>query len=317
MVYIVVNPLFFQHETPFQHPESPLRGQAILEALDKEGLLKNLLEPRRASEEEILYCHTPEYLKVLKKEVSVCRQGEIRALSTGDAFISPGSYESALWAVGSTLAAVDQVFFEKHSKVFCVLRPPGHHACSDRGMGFCLLNNVAIAARYAQKKSPGLKVLIVDWDVHHGNGTQEIFEQDPSVFYFSTHQANFYPFGCGLEEQKGFGEGKGATCNVPIKGGKGAKEQVLSAFEGLLLEKMEEFRPQIIFISAGFDAHAHDPLGGFDLYEQDFDRLTRGILQLADRFCEGRVVSVLEGGYNLRALASCAVSHVKTLEKKA
>ena len=206
---------------------------------------------------------------------------------------------------------MDAVLDGSIQNAFCILRPPGHHAEPDRGMGFCIFNNAAIAARYAQRHAGIDRVLIADWDVHHGNGTQFCFFDDPSVFYFSTHQWPHYP-GTGMADDVGSGAGIGTTMNVPLAGGS-ARQEVLGAFERKLIPAMREFKPQFVIISAGFDAEAGDPYGGFGLENADFIDLTRIMLKIADQYAEGRLVSVLEGGYRLDALGQFCGSHVAEL----
>jgi acetoin utilization deacetylase AcuC-like enzyme len=196
-------------------------------------------------------------------------------------------------------------------RAFCAVRPPGHHATPSQGMGFCVLNNIAIAARYAQHAHGISRVLIVDWDVHHGNGTQDVFYSDGSVFFFSTHQSPWYP-GTGHPHETGAGEGKGATLNCPLPAGSGRAE-VFAAFEKKLAPAVEAFRPELILISAGFDSRVMDPLGQFTLEDSDFADLTKLVLRWAEKHAKGRVVSVLEGGYNLAGLASSAAAHVGAL----
>lgn len=318
---IATDAISLKHLTGWGHPESPARYSAISHALGISGLnnLENILKPRAATTEELLLCHTPDYLETVnddfkKVEALGILDGQY-CLSTGDVQICPASLEVALMAVGSVLVAVDAVMEGKADNVFSLMRPPGHHACRNRGMGFCLFNNIAIGARYAQKKYGIKKILIVDWDVHHGNGTQDIFDDDPSIFYFSTHQELIYP-GTGAAEDQGLGAAEGTKMNFPIAPGASSREEVLKAFRGPLLAAMKSFKPEFIMISAGFDAHHADPLGGFNLTEEDFGELTRIVLGLADDYAEGRLVSVLEGGYNLEALAASAVAHVKALNKK-
>ena len=302
--------LFKQHDTGPGHPESPERCDAVMRGLERTGLKDRLLAiaPRMAGNEEVLACHTESYLRTVRRDVA----SGADALSTGDTAVGPRSFEAALYAAGGVLEAVDAVFASRAKNAFCVVRPPGHHATPDRGMGFCIFNNVALAARYAQRKHGIEKVLIVDWDVHHGNGTQEIFYADPSVFYFSTHQWPWYP-GTGSAEETGAGEGMGTTLNCPFPAGAGRKEIVEQAFRGKLLPAADRFKPDLVLISAGFDSRAGDPLGGFRLADEDFADLTLLALQVARSHAAGRLVSVLEGGYALDGLASASAAHVQAL----
>jgi acetoin utilization deacetylase AcuC-like enzyme len=232
-------------------------------------------------------------------------------LTTGDTTISDGSWEAALNAAGGACVAVDAVMASQVKNAFCVLRPPGHHATPSRGMGFCIFNNVAIAARYAQSRHGIGKVLIADWDVHHGNGTQEIFYEDDSVFFFSTHQWPWYP-GSGGRDEIGHGKGLGTTMNRPFPAGAGRTE-IVGAFSEDLCSAARAFKPELVLISAGFDSREGDPLGGFLLTDEDFADLTRLMLDLAHEFAHDRVVSMLEGGYHLEGLASAVQAHCRTL----
>ena len=316
MTYIVTSPAYLQHRTGIGHPECPERAQMIELILKKTNLLgaENKLDPRLASEDDLLLCHTKEYIELVKKEAEQCGK-DCAFLTTGDVVISQDSFKVARLAVGAALTAVDAVMSKKAKNVFCVVRPPGHHACSNSGMGFCLFNNVAIAARYVQAHYKLKRVLIVDWDVHHGNGTQEIFETDPSVFYFSTHQKGIYP-GTGHENDRGTGIAKGTKLNYPIAAGPQSKEELFKAFTEGLIPAMETFRPEFVFISCGFDAHQEDPLGGFSLSDNDFFELTNIVKDIAQKYANGRLVSVLEGGYNLRAIAQASVRHVQALSAR-
>ncbi len=229
-----------------------------------------------------------------------------------DTQISAASYEIARLAAGGALAGVDAIMNDKADNVFCAVRPPGHHALAEKAMGFCLFNNAAVAARYIQQKYSLNKVLIIDWDVHHGNGTYEIFIDDPSVFYFSVHQFPHYP-NSGTEDETGIGEGLGYSLHVTFSGGQGDREYI-AAFKEKLLPKAREFAPDFIIISAGFDAHKDDSLSGMQLSAEGFGELTHIISQLADETCNGRIVSVLEGGYNLTALAESVFLHIQELK---
>ncbi len=298
-----------EHDTGPGHPEQPARYSAVMDRLHFTGLSDYLphIDPQTATREQLALVHTPAYIALAEREVKQ-HHGQ---LSTGDTSISLGSFDAALRAAGCTLAATDAVVQAKVNNAFCVVRPPGHHASQARGMGFCLFNNVAIAARYAQKQHGVDRVAIVDWDVHHGNGTQDIFYEDPSVLFFSTHQHPWYP-GTGAAAETGAGAGMGTTINCPFPAGAGRAE-ILGAFQQVLLPKLSEFRPELILISAGFDSRVNDPLGHFLLTDEDFVDLTRLLLGVADQYAGGRVVSVLEGGYNLSGLASASAAHVRAL----
>jgi len=234
-----------------------------------------------------------------------------RSLSTGDTRISPRSLEIARLAAGGVIAAVDAVLAGDVANAFAVVRPPGHHATPKRGMGFCLFNNVAIAARHAQAVHGIDRVLIADWDVHHGNGTQDIFYEDGSVLFFDTHQHPLYP-GTGLADETGRGPGQGLTINCPFPAGSGRKE-IVGAFRERLLPAAARFRPELVLVSAGFDSRIDDPLGSFTLTDDDFTELTSLVKEIAAEHASGRLVSTLEGGYSLTGLASAATSHVRAL----
>lgn len=280
-----------------------------MQAVTDQGLADMCLAltPRGATADEIALCHAPDYIEHARHEI----ERGVTQLSTGDTGVCMRSFEVAQYAVGAVLRAVDAVMEVPDLNAFCVVRPPGHHATPKQGMGFCIFNNVAVGARYAQKQYGMEKVLIVDWDVHHGNGTQDIFYDDPSVFYFSTHQAPFYPF-TGWPNETGRGEGLGTTLNCPFPAGAGRAE-VLGAFEEALIPAMKKFKPDLVMISAGFDSRIHDVLGQFTLTDEDFVDLTRFMQNLADRYAKGRLVSVLEGGYQLHGLASAASAHLHEL----
>jgi acetoin utilization deacetylase AcuC-like enzyme len=298
-----------EHDPGTGHPECPERFDAVVGALREAGLMETLaqLPARDAAGSDLRLCHASDYLRLAEHEI---REG-MPELSTGDTAICERSWDATLRAAGSALAAVDAVVSGIVENAFCVVRPPGHHASESRGMGFCVVNNIAIAARHAQRRHGIERVLIADWDVHHGNGTHEIFYDDPSIFFFSTHQSPWYP-GTGFAAETGSGAGKGFTLNCPLPGGAG-REEIFAAFEQQLQPAMEEFRPQLVLISAGFDSRANDPLGYFTLTDGDFADLTHWLMRLARRHCGGRIISLLEGGYNLDGLASAAVAHVKTL----
>jgi acetoin utilization deacetylase AcuC-like enzyme len=306
---IVYDPVYKKHLTRPGHPECPERCDAVLAGIGRsvpENRLEHL-KARAATVEELLLCHTAEYVESAKADIEA---GAV-SLRTGDTDVSERSYDAALFAAGGVMAAADAVVSGRVSNAFCVVRPPGHHATRDRGMGFCIFNNIAVAARYLQKQHGIGNVLIVDWDVHHGNGTQDIFYDEPRVFYFSTHQWPFYP-GTGTVSETGEGKGKGSTLNCPLPSGSGRKE-VVGAFKQKLLPAMKVFKPDFVLISAGFDARHEDLIGNMVLSDGDFGELTEILLQLASEYSGGRVVSVLEGGYRLSGLASSAAAHVKAL----
>jgi acetoin utilization deacetylase AcuC-like enzyme len=287
------------------HPESPNRLRAIMQQLEQSGTMARLtrIEPRMAEDEWITRVHTAAYLASLKQHAPT----NGRVPLDPDTSMSPGSLTAAYLAAGGGLAAVDAMMAKQVEHVFCAVRPPGHHAEASRAMGFCLLNNVAIAARYAQKKHGLSRVLIVDWDVHHGNGTQHSFEDDLSVLFFSTHQYPHYP-GTGRESERGRGAGERYTINVPMEAGEG-DDEYRAIFHKVLVPAADEFKPDLVIISAGFDAHKDDPLGGMELTESSFGRMTELVKGIAP------TVSVLEGGYNLEALARSVEAHLRGLEQ--
>ena len=306
---LVLSPAYLEHQTGSGHPEQPLRVRAIEERLAADGLLDRAvrIEPRPATEQEILRCHAADYLGQVRADIA---RGADR-LSTGDTAVSPQSLDTAVLAAGGVLAAVDAVMAGKVANAFAVVRPPGHHATPDRGMGFCLFNNVALAARHVQAAHGVGRVLIADWDVHHGNGTQDIFYEDGSVFFFDTHQHPLYP-GTGAAGETGRGRAAGCIMNCPFPAGAGRTE-IVGAFRDRLVPAAEAFRPEFVLVSAGFDSRIDDPLGGFRLTDDDFAELTGIVKGIAARHAQGRLVSTLEGGYRLAGLASAAASHVRAL----
>jgi acetoin utilization deacetylase AcuC-like enzyme len=306
MTALLADTICKEHHTGRHHPERPERFDAALGAVEDLNLTR--LEPRVANEDEVALCHGREYIRLVEREVMT----GFHELSTGDTIISPRSLDAALRAAGGVLNAVDAVFDKRAQNAFCIVRPPGHHATPTRGMGFCIFDSIAIAARYAQRKYGVDRVLIADWDVHHGNGTQDIFYTDGSVFFFSTHQHPWYP-GTGLADENGEDKGAGMTLNCPFPAGSGRKE-ILGAFQERLMPAAERVKPELVLISAGFDSRAEDPLGNFLLTDADFADLTHVMREIADKHASGRVVSVLEGGYNLTGLASAVRAHVKALQ---
>jgi acetoin utilization deacetylase AcuC-like enzyme len=305
---LVYDPILLKHETG-HHPENPRRLGVIMSSLQQdEPLWTKLrhLQPRPVSDEDIMRCHSFRLIDQIRR---LCEEG-VQHVDL-DTPICPESFEVARLAAGAATVAVDEVFNEGASNAIALVRPPGHHATSNRAMGFCLFNNAAIAARYAQVHYGADRVLIIDWDVHHGNGTQEIFYRDPSVFYFSTHQYPYYP-GTGAAGERGLDKGEGTTLNIPLSEGTSAAAH-REAFADALKAIEKAFPPDLIIISAGFDSRRGDPLGGLMLEDSDFSEMTRQVMEMADRNAAGRVVSVLEGGYNLDTLGDTVRSHVTAL----
>lgn len=314
---IIYHPDFIKHITPSGHPESPMRYTSIETALRSSPLGKHVewFKAAACKKDALLLCHDEKYIDTVETEVETCKNSlliKLRMLSTGDVTICKDSYKIAELAVGALLLGCDLIMQNKLDNAFCIVRPPGHHACSDRGMGFCLFNNVAIAARYLQNTYNIKRVLIVDWDVHHGNGTQEIFDNDPSVFYFSTHQEGIYP-GTGMHGDIGKGAAIHTKQNCPIPEAEGSRESIIHAFKHVLVPAMKDFRPEFVLISCGFDAHEDDPLGGLKLKSEDFAILTHLVKDIAKTYANGRLVSCLEGGYNLNAIAESSIQHVQAL----
>ncbi len=300
---------YLDHQTG-EHPEQPARLKAVDRALAEAGLLDQCtrLKPKACSMDQMLAVHSAEYIQTAQADVAAGRS----QLSTGDTTVCPESMDIAMLAAGGVIEAVDHVVQRKAANAFCAVRPPGHHATPTRGMGFCLLNNVAMAARHAQKQHGIGRILIADWDVHHGNGTQDVFYNDETVFFFSTHQSPWYP-GTGSPNETGKGKGLGTTLNAPFGSGAGRKQVYDEAFAGKLVDAMAKFKPELVILSAGFDSRVEDPLGQFRLSDDDFADLTKLMLQMADDHAGGRLVSVLEGGYNLEGLGKATAAHVQAL----
>ncbi len=295
---IVRDVRFLEHLTDKGHPEQPGRLESIYSVLADPVFNDRLLDlpPREAVKEEILLVHSPDYLNRL----AASGERDFSSLSP-DTPASRGSYRAALLAAGGVFEAVDAVLSGALRNVFVSARPPGHHAERSRAMGFCLLNSVALGAAYARAAHALKRVLIVDWDVHHGNGTQHAFERDPSILFFSTHQRPHFP-GTGHFTETGMGSGEGFTINVPMRRGYGDAE-FAAVYERLLKPAALEFEPELILVSAGFDIHRKDPLGGMNVTSKGFAALTRCLMDLAELTCGGRLVLVLEGGYDLKALS--------------
>ena len=296
---------FLDHQTPSGHPERADRIRVINDKLKShrfEALLRD--EAPEADQVMLERCHPPAYIQAIKES---CPASGIARLDA-DTWLSPGSWEAMLRGAGAATHAVDQVMSGRAQNAFAAIRPPGHHAEQQTAMGFCFFNNAAIAARHAQAVHGIERVAIIDWDVHHGNGTQDIFWSDPSVLYVSTHEMPLYP-GTGAADETG---AFGTILNVPMQAGDGS-EAFRAAFDDVILPRLHEFRPDFLIISAGFDAHRDDPLGNLQLDEADFAWATRKLMVLADVHAHGRIVSVLEGGYDLQGLALSVAAHVEAL----
>ncbi|MEQ1883643.1 MAG: histone deacetylase [Bryobacteraceae bacterium] len=306
---LLLDPIYRKHDPGPGHPEQPARYDAVTRAIEATGVTKSMthVPVRIATDDEIAQVHVHKYIELAKREIA----SGASSLSTGDTNVGPDSLDVAVRAVGGVLNAVDAVVTGKAANAFCAVRPPGHHARPDQGMGFCVFNNIAIAARYAQKKHGLAKVLIADWDVHHGNGTQDTFYEDGSVFFMSTHQSPWYP-GTGAANETGDGKGTGATMNFPFRAGSGRKE-IVGAFQENLRRAADQFKPELVMISAGFDSRLGDPLGQFTLSDEDFADLTKVMLEIAGTHARGRLISVLEGGYSLSGLSAAVTAHLKAL----
>ena len=298
-VAFIYDNVFLGHEMPPGHPESPERLPSIVARLRASDIWDDLvhLKPRKAEEADLLEVHTAEHVEHMKKLVGY---------ADPDTYVSKGSYEAALYAAGAVLEAVDRIKAGEIDRAFCAVRPPGHHAEANRAMGFCMFNNVAIGARYAQKAGYQ-RVFIIDFDVHHGNGTQNIFYSDPDIYYLSSHQYPHYP-GTGKPEETGSGNGQGTTTNYPMQAGSGLKEYSM-LYSDTLPGKIREFDPGLIIVSAGYDLHSRDPLAGIRMPDEGIEMIVSSIVRSKDIPC----IFSLEGGYDLDALSGSVLITLKNL----
>jgi len=306
---LLYDPVFLEHQTSAGHPECSQRLTATMSHLKKQPLYTSLkpVAAKQVEKQWLYKIHDEDYIR---RAEEVCRSGE-PYLDSMDVSVCSDSFDVAKSATGGCLALADSLMSQEISNGFGLLRPPGHHAEYDSALGFCLFNNIAILARYLQIEHGLERVLILDWDVHHGNGTQHSFESDPSVLYISTHQYPWYP-GTGAASEIGTGAGQGATLNCPMPAGSD-DDDYEHIFQEKILPKIDEFKPEVILVSAGFDAHIDDPLGEIRLSTAFFGWMSRILMEKADRYANGRLISLLEGGYNLQALPLCIADHLKAL----
>lgn len=305
---IVKDPIYFKHLTLDGHPESPERLRVIYKILSDDVSFRELrkIKPRIAQVEELMLFHKLHYIERIRQESTK----QVSFLDM-DTIISRGSFEVACYAVGGVLEAIDAVMRNEITNAFVLCRPPGHHAEPAKGMGFCIFNNVSIGAAYALQKYSLERILIVDWDLHHGNGTQDFFYDDPRVLYFSIHEFPSYP-GSGRIEEIGIDRGRGFTINVPLFSGLGDSEYIM-VMENVLKPVAMEFSPDLILVSAGFDPYHGDPLGGMKVSEEGFSFMTKQLMDIADQCCHGRLILVLEGGYSIDGIGRCVREVIRQL----
>ncbi len=308
MTTVIYDDIYLKHDTGPHHPETSTRLINTIKYLQSTGVWQKLdiKKPRPATEEEISMVHSKSHID---KVAEIARMGG--GYLDPDTYVSSNSFKAALYAAGALLTAIDLLMSKKANNAFCLVRPPGHHATPIKGMGFCLFNNVAIAAKYIQSKYNLERIVIIDWDVHHGNGTQDTFYEDPAVMYFSIHRSPFYP-GTGEKEETGKGNGSGFTINIPLTY-KTEPQTFLKIFDDIMEKRIKPFKPQFILISSGFDAYHLDPVGGLGLGTSDYNVLTKLTQNIAEDCCEGRIVSCLEGGYHLLDLPKCIEEHLNGL----
>lgn len=305
---LIYNEYMLKHTVSTFHPEQPRRLTAIRDKLLKEPVYNQLksISATKADKDYLTYVHDPGYVERVS-EISSSGGGWLDA----DTYVSKDSYQAALYASGSVILSVDLLHKGEIDSSFCLVRPPGHHATRGQGMGFCLFNNLSIGARYAQKAYSISKIMIVDWDAHHGNGIQDIFASDSNVLYISLHQYPHYP-GTGSLDEIGSGEGKGFTINIPFAPGAG-DACYLQAFDEIIVPVGRQFKPELLMIAAGYDGHEDDPLASLDLTETGYSIMTVKLVEIANQFCSGRLIASLEGGYNLDSLASSACVTIKDM----
>lgn len=307
MPAVFYDPSFFDHDTGAGHPESAARLKAVIGACEAISDLKIISECPEAAGDKIQLIHTAGYYELIKS----LPQNKMTMLDPDTAF-GPGSFTAAVKAVGAVIEAIEFVYAEPNRRAFCAIRPPGHHALADRAMGFCIFNNIAIGAAYAIASGKAGKIAIVDWDLHHGNGTQAAFYDNPDVLYISLHQYPYYP-GTGSSTETGVGAGTGCTLNLPMPYGAGDKEY-RQAFINKVLPAIDKFKPDLLMVSAGFDAHEYDPLSAIKLTSGFYGEMTSMLLGSARQYCQDRIISVLEGGYNPKALAESVRYHLEALK---
>lgn len=308
MTLLLYGDIFLRHDTGPYHPENYKRLECTVDHLKSTGLWDRFVHvrPRAATVEEIALVHDRDYIN-RAREVAERGGGQLDP----DTVLSRGSYQTALYAAGALLTAIDAIIEGRAKNAFCMVRPPGHHARPAQGMGFCIFNNVAVAAQYLISKCKLDRVLIVDWDCHHGNGTQEIFYGDFHVLYISLHRWPFYP-GTGGEDERGSGQGEGFTINIPVGGGT-PPEEYIESFRKVMNESAVAFDPEFVLVSAGFDTYTEDPIAGLGLEAKDFATLTRITMDVANKCSQDRIVSCLEGGYSLQGLPLCIEQHLSVL----